>query len=112
MPAPTNDATATVRPAFDKQQKRQKSNFDYKPDSVPRADLREVTIIHLGDRYPELWRLSRGTSRTIVPYLVLHREGLALPSESPPDAVGSYPTFSPLPRKAVCFLLRFPGCGI
>ncbi len=53
-------------------------------------------------------------------YLALLRAGLAVipnKSELPngtagitADAVGSYPAFSPLPRKceAVCFLWRFP----
>lgn len=51
------------------------------------------------------------------PYLALLRPGFAVPGNLAAPAVGSYPTFSPLPaplpkRKgplAVCFLWHFPG---
>ena len=52
-----------------------------------------------------------------VPYFVLHRIGFSMPPASLPGAVGSYPTFSPLPRargeaarrRAVCSLWHCPS---
>lgn len=57
---------------------------------------------------------TRGTGSTYVPYLVLHRSGLAKPLASPPMLVSSYLAVSPLPRShaAVSSLLRYPDCGI
>jgi len=34
-----------------------------------------------------------------IPYFVLHRKGFTLPRSVARRAVGSYPTFSPLPRR-------------
>jgi len=83
-----------------------KADFDYKPDSVP-AWIQAATTILLSDRYPELpaAETAPGAGHAIVPYLVLHRKGLALPPQSPDGAVGSCPTFSPLPANG-----RFAFC--
>ena len=52
------------------------------------------------------------TGGSVLPYLVLHRRGFAMPSPLAGDAVRSYRTISPLPRSrtsAVYFLLHFPS---
>ena len=59
--------------------------------------------------------LRRTRASPLRPYLVLLRRGFAVPSTLTCDAVRSYRTVSPLPRRscerrsAVCFLLHFPS---
>ena len=73
-----------------------------------------TTTIHLSDRYPGLTRFRDRHGPRLVLYLVLHLKGFALPTQSLDMAVGSCPTFSPLPGRspAVCFLWHFPCRGI
>ena len=45
-------------------------------------------------------------------YAVLHRIGFTLPWPIARHAVGSYPAFSPLPLRAVCFLWHCPWTSL
>ncbi len=87
---------------------RKNAMGEYKPDSVSR--LNGMTTIHLSGRYPEFQRLAaQRRGQRLIPYLALHRKGLALRRAFRRGTVVSCTAFSPLPRGgAVCFLWRFP----
>lgn len=80
-----------------------------KPDSV-RPIIRTAAFIYLAPRrtlLPGEVRRTRGHwASNPTSYSALHRIGFVLPPRSPGDAVGPYPTISPLPtpRWAVYFL--------
>ena len=72
----------------------------YKPDFVE-GDHFSRTAVTGGLQLPtqELFAARRsGASRSLLSYLALLRTGFTMPARSPGTAVGSYPTFSPLPN--------------
>lgn len=70
-----------------------------KPDSVPPKG-RQSFLWDLCHHKPLATYPKASAGRPQTPsYLVLLRAGFALPSPLPENAVGSYPTFSPLPGK-------------
>ena len=71
----------------------------YKPDPVE-GDHLSGTAVTSGLVLPTrefAARRRNGASHSSLSYLALLRTGFAVPARSPGTAVGSYPTFSPLP---------------
>ncbi len=88
----------------------------YKPDSVLRCrhNVPDQIDDHLSKRSTRNLYLAKRHGQRLIPYSTLLRKGFTLRFGFHTNPVGSYPTFSPLPRTcgAVFFLWHYPSRGI